>query len=177
MLNEPIFITGPLPVMLMRVKLVLILSILCSMSVAGQAGKIEAKRDSAKTWSEIRFLEQGRLDLAERSQKLKNQCREDSINTVTVKRKMQEIGDQMATLKKEIADLENTKDKTKDQKQFLKDLKRGIAEIQSRLTTMGKEQEGIEINHKESLLQLALASNLEKDIDQQILQLRQLLVK
>lgn len=159
----------------MKVKLLSILLLLFSVSVFGQTKSKSVKPDSVRIRSEINDIEKLRQQLTEKIQKLKTACRQDSIGIVSIKNKKKDADQQTVLLKSGITDLGNLKDKTKDQKKLLKDLKQGHTDLLAKFAALDAELIAIEINYNNTRSLISDTENLLKDLAQKLLELRRLM--
>ena len=141
----------------------------------GQVKGKTSKPDSVRVKSEINELENLRQQLTEKIQKLKLACRQDSIGILNVKNKKKDADHQTTLLMAGITDLENLKDKTKEQKKLLRDLKKGHAELREKFASLDNELNGIEKNYRNTLVLISDADNLIKDLAGKLLELHKLI--
>ncbi|MBC7948611.1 MAG: hypothetical protein H7Y42_12060 [Chitinophagaceae bacterium] len=144
-------------------------------SAFSQSAIAEAKPDSVRIRSEVKALENIRKQMTDKVRKLAIACREDSIGILNLKNNREDVSLQCAKLKTGIVELEKNKNKTKEQKKLLKDLKQGHIDIQTRIKGMEKELGDIEINYKASTSLLTNAQKMLKDLTHELQELRRLL--
>jgi len=124
-----------------------------------------------KIRSEINELEKINLQLTDKIQKLKIACRQDSMGIVNIKNKKKDADLQTSLLKSGITDLENLKDKTKEQKKLLRDLKNGHGELQEKFAALDGQLRDIEINYRNTLMLVSDTEILVKDLGDKLLEL------